>query len=158
MTACCLLADFPQHSQHSIKFRREFRQNSAGAAATPARGWRGPGRRPRRQQCPPRRRRRRAARHPAAARRLAPRPRQTASIIHVSPSSVYVIFLPNSAGDQNTAGARPPPAAKMRTKKAGSSGTAARHGRRGLRHPHSTFNSCPCYILNEITTKRIFEL
>ena len=67
---CCdaslLPAAFPQHSQHSIKFRREFRQNSAGAAATPARGWRGPGRRPRRQQCPPRRRR--VARHPAAAR------------------------------------------------------------------------------------------
>ena len=33
---CCddrlLPADSPRHSQHSIKFRREFRQNSAGAA------------------------------------------------------------------------------------------------------------------------------
>ena len=44
---------------------------------------------------------------------------ETASIIHVSPSSVYVIFPPNLSGEQNTPGATPPAAAKMRTKKAG---------------------------------------
>ena len=50
---------------------------------------------------------------------------QTASIIHVSPSSVYVIFLPNLSGGQNTPGAPTPVAAKMRTKKAGPGSRAA---------------------------------
>ena len=50
---------------------------------------------------------------------------ETASIIHVSPSSVYVIFPPNLSGEQNTPGVRSPAAAKMRTKKAGPGSRAA---------------------------------
>ena len=151
---CCddrlLPADFPQHSQHSIKFRREFRQNSAGAAegGGDRGGGRGGG------SVPPGGGEQRDT-GPVAAPSAAAR--QTASIIHVSPSSVYVIFLPNSAGGQNTAGARPPPAAKMRTKKAGSSGTADRHGRRGLRHLHCTYTLCPCYFIKVNTIKIYHE-
>lgn len=45
--------------------------------------------------------------HPVCHSCVSPPPQQTASIIHVSPSSVYVIFLPIPPGGQNTSGAGP---------------------------------------------------
>ena len=61
---------------------------------------------------------------PTPARQNTVRSAQTASIIDVSPSSVYVIFLPNLTGGENRSGVRKPDArwqscraAGMRTEK-----------------------------------------